>query len=108
MLRTHGFCALGETSRTFSAIYLEGISSGFPELTINFSLICNQIIVDVANTRLSCGGGAPAINIGPAEIPSSYISTDDSVFELTLTEYYTEDGNCGCTPYPVTFKFTKQ
>lgn len=97
----------GETSRSFAAIYLEGISSTFPDLKINFSLVCNDVIVGVSVSNLSCGT-PPAIDVGPATTPANYDSQDDSVFELTLTEYYTSDGGCGCDPYETTFRFTKQ
>lgn len=102
--------ATGDTSRSFSAIYLEGISATFPAIPISFSLVCNEMIVGVSSSTLSCraGGAPPSINFGPAMNPSTYTVTDDSIFEVTISEYYTEDGGCGCTPYDTTFRFTKQ
>lgn len=98
----------GATSRTFSAIYLEGISATFPSLNIEFSLVCNSVIVDESVSGLACAGAESNINVGPAITPGTYVATDDSVFEVTINEYYTQDGNCGCTPYDTTFRFTKQ
>ncbi|GAA4268090.1 hypothetical protein [Hyunsoonleella aestuarii] len=99
----------GDTSRSFSAIYLEGISASFPLLRIDFSLVCNEVIVNVTDTGLGCSGGTtPPINVGPAATPSTYIATEDSVFEVTINEYFSEDAECGCTPYDTTFRFTKQ
>lgn len=97
----------GETSRSFSAVYLAGINPGFPDLKIDFSLVCNEIIVGVSDSGLACAAG-PTINVGPATTPANYDAADDSVFEVTITEYFTEDGGCGCDPYQTTFRFTKQ
>ncbi len=95
------------TTRKFVATYLEGLGIGQPASTVPFTLLCNDVIVGPAiATGLSCGG-TPAITLGPATVPSNYDASDDSVFELTLTEYVT-DGGCGANPYQVTFRFTKQ
>lgn len=98
----------GDTSRTFGAIYLEAFSASFPILDINFNLVCNSVIVDVSSSGLACAGATSTINVGPAASPSTYDASDDSVFEVTISEYYTQDGNCGCNPYDTTFRFTKQ
>jgi hypothetical protein len=58
-------------------------------------------------TSLLCVQGSPVITLGPALIPSVYDDQDDSVVELTLTEYET-DGGCNASPYQVTFRLTKQ
>ena len=95
------------TTRKFSAVYLEDLGIGQPASTIPFTLLCNDVVVGSnIGTGLACGG-TPPITLGPATVPSNYDASDDSVFELTLTEYVT-DGGCGANPYQVTFRFTKQ
>ena len=97
----------GSTNRRFKAVYLEDLGIGQPPATVPFGLVCNQVIVAPGiGTSLSCGG-TPAITLGPANVPASYDSDDDSMFELTLTEYVT-DGGCGAAPYQTTFRLTKQ
>ncbi len=98
-----------ETSRQFEAIYLEALNIGQPATTVTFSLVCNNIIVDSGiETRLVCAAGEPVITLGPGDVPSNYDATDDSVFELTLTEYETGGDACSASPYQVTFRLTKQ
>jgi hypothetical protein len=97
----------GATTRSFKAKYLEALGIGQPDSTIPFGLVCNEVIVAPGiGTGLSCGG-TPAITLGPANVPANYDADDDSVFELTLTEYVT-DGGCGAAPYQTTFRLTKQ
>lgn len=98
----------GETSRSFNAIYLEAFGIGNAPTTYSFSLVCNEVIVEIVESTLLCVQGEPLINFGPAINPSTYVATEDSVFEVTISEYYTQDGACGCTPYDTTFRFTKQ
>ena len=98
----------GDTSRSFSAVYLEAFGIGNGPTTFRFSLVCNEVIVDLVASTLLCVQGAPSINFGPANVPSTYVADDDSVFEVTISEYYTEDGGCGANPYDTTFRFTKQ
>lgn len=96
------------TKRQFSAVYLEALGIGQPPTTVSFSLSCDVVIVDSGiDTFLLCVQSAPTITLGPAEVPSNFDITDDSFFELTLTEYVT-DGGCGVAPYQVTFSLTKQ
>lgn len=97
----------GPTTREFSAVYLEHLGIGQPATKVPFTLLCNDVVVAGGiGTGLACGG-TPGITLGPATVPSTYNADDDSVFELTLTEYVT-DGACGADPYQVTFRFTKQ
>lgn len=94
-------------ARSFSAKYLEALGIGQPNMTVRFQLLCGEVIVNPnLGTGLSCGG-TPGITLGPGLVPSSYDADDDSVFELTLTEYVT-DGGCNAAPYQVTFRLTKQ
>ncbi len=98
----------GETARSFQAIYLEALGIGNGPTTITFSLVCNQVIIDSnIQTTLLCVGGSPSIDFGPATTPSTYDANDDSVFDVTITEYFEEDGGCGANPYETTFRLTK-
>lgn len=98
----------GTTNRQFRAVYLEALGIGQPASTVPFGLICNEVIVAPGiGTGLVCVQGDPAITLGPGIVPATYDSEDDTVFELTLTEYVT-DGGCGAAPYQTTFRFTKQ
>lgn len=98
----------GATTRQFKAVYLEGLGIGQPASTVPFGLVCNEVIVAPAiGTGLVCVQGQPAITLGPGIVPATYDADDDSVFELTLTEYVT-DGGCGAAPYQTTFRLTKQ
>lgn len=95
------------TKRQFSAVYLEDVGIGQPAMTVSFALSCGQVIVDPGlDTQLTCDQESN-ITLGPAEVPATFDSTDDSYFELTLTEYE-NDGGCGVAPYQVTFSLTKQ
>lgn len=95
------------TKRQFSAVYMGDLGIGQPAMAVSFALSCGQIIVDSGlDTFLTCDQETN-ITLGPAEVPATFDSTDDSYFELTLTEYE-NDGGCGAAPYQVTFSLTKQ
>lgn len=95
------------TKRQFSAVYLEGLGIGQPSMTVSFAFSCGQVIVDSGlDTFLTCDQETN-ITLGPATTHSTFEPSDDSQFELTLTEYE-NDGGCGAPTYQVTFLLTKQ
>lgn len=95
--------------RSFPAVYLEAFALGNPATTIPFTLSCGLVVPDdnISSTLL-CVQGLPTIDFGAPSTPSTFDGDDDSVFELTITEYFTEDGGCGVDPFDTTFRFTKQ
>lgn len=98
----------GDNTRSFSAVYLEGLGIGQPPSIVVFNLVCNDVIVNPGiGTGLLCVQGSPVITLGPGTTPATYDPEDDSVFEINMTEYVT-DGGCGAAPYQVTFRLTKQ
>lgn len=98
----------GDTNRSFKAVYLEDLGIGQAAMTFKFAFVCNEVIVDSGNsTSLLCDQAAGPITLGPGLVPSAYDETDDSEFEITLTDYET-DGGCGADPYQVTMRLTKQ
>jgi hypothetical protein len=98
-------------ARSFEAVFLEAAGIGNPATKIQFSLSCgNTVPFNNIASSLLCEQGAPPINFGaPAEaLLSNFDSSDDSVFEFSIVEYFTEDGDCGVDPLVTKFKFTKQ
>ena len=99
-----------ETGRSFEAVYLEFLAIGNGPTTIPFLLSCGEILVENVSSTLLCVQGQPTIDFGPPAVPSTYSDTDDSVIEITITEYFSETGGCSLAngPYDTTFRFTKQ
>lgn len=68
-----------------------------------FALVCGTVEVPFQNSNCVCNSGADFF--GPAEVPSTYDFTDDSVFLLTFSNDTQTD--CG-PPVDTTYRFTKQ
>lgn len=101
--------ATGGTTRSFAAVYLEALNIGNGPTTVPFTFLCGEVIPDrnIASNLL-CVQGQPPIDFGPPAVLSIFNDSDDSVFEMTITEYFEQTGGCSVTPYDTTFRFTKQ
>lgn len=68
-----------------------------------FTMVCGTVIVPLQESNCACSSGADYF--GPAQVPSTYDPTEDSVFFVT----FENDVQSDCAP-PVdtTYQFTKQ
>ena len=79
-------------SRQFDTyIYSDLLGGSVQNFTLNFSLVCGNVIVDgQQNTGVSCGTG---VFIGPSTETGTYNELDDSYFTLIIND--DETGDCG-------------
>lgn len=93
------------TLRAFSAVYLQDLGIGNGPIDLNFELICGKVYFGtISQTGLGCGSGQ--IGLGPATTPSEFDPSDDTTFDVALTEF-TTDGGCGEAPTQILIRFTK-
>jgi len=68
-----------------------------------FTMVCGTVIVPIQESNCACSSGADYF--GPAQNPSPYSPSDDSVFFVTFENDVQSD--CAA-PVDTTYKFTKQ
>lgn len=97
--------ATSEYERAFTATPYPGISGAFPPVTVRFSLSCGQTVLSAAvDTGNGCSeNNNIQWNVGNSQ--STYINTNDNVFQLTVTE----EATSSCVgPRQTILRFTKQ
>ena len=85
--------------RSFNGTYFT-----FENITFNFLLICENILVGTTGSGLSCGG--PGINWVGDTPPGSYDEEDDNIIIIKVLDNV--DGGCGLpAAEPMTLRLTK-
>jgi len=99
----------GTTSveRMFTAVVLEDLGVGQPATPLVFQMVCNQVVVSPdQGTSLQCGG---ALLLGPPidAAPGTYVTGDDSTFNIVIGYNETAAATCA-VPLDVEISLTRQ
>lgn len=93
--------------RTFSSVVLPDLEIGQDPTPLNFQMICNEVVVLTAQpTGLGCGG---SLLLDPpiAAAPGTYITGDDSVFNIVMGYNVTGEATCA-VPLDIEIRLEKQ